>query len=247
MQDIRIPEARAARHGGADFYNSGLKWTETLVLWGQLKATDSVLDVGCGPGRMAIGIGQTLGSGVHYLGLDVIETDVVVAREAITSQFPSFRFAHLDAFNGLYNPKGTMAPDKVTFPVSDASTDFVFAASLFTHMFDLEVGRYLGEMARVLRPGGRLLTSWFILSAQSQAQTATGKARFGFPHRRDDGTFVELPDRPEEVVAFTDARVRQLFNQAGFDVTAFHQGSWPRLALGAKPRHSQDVYVCVKR
>jgi ubiquinone/menaquinone biosynthesis C-methylase UbiE len=39
----------------------GRKWVETFELWADLNTKDRVLDVGCGPGRMAIAIREKFG------------------------------------------------------------------------------------------------------------------------------------------------------------------------------------------
>jgi len=243
---ITIPEARAKRHGGEAFYTSGQKFAETLVDWGGLGGDDRILDIGCGPGRMAIGIGERFGWTQDYLGLDVILQDVEVAKAAITALHPGFRFHHLDVYNGLYNPKGTMPPAEVSLPVDPGTIDFAFAASLFTHMFDADTDRYVQEVARTLKPGGTLLSTWFVWNDEVADRVAQGNTRFSFGHVHDDGTRTDRPDLPEEVIAFDQSRIESMFHNAGLEVSAFHRGAWPRLPGFKQARHSQDCYVCRK-
>src|SRR5213075_1298812 len=72
-----------------------------------------------------------------------------------------FRFVHLDVRNAQYNPAGTVEPLTLRFPYDDGAFDFVFATSVFTHMPQEEVDRYLVETHRVLAPGGRFLATFF--------------------------------------------------------------------------------------
>ena len=41
--------------------------------------------------------------------------------------------------------------------------DVAFLTSVFTHMLPEDVEHYLDELARVLKPGGRTLITWFLL------------------------------------------------------------------------------------
>lgn len=247
MTAIDIPADRAIRHGGENFLSGGAKFAETFELWGDLKASDRVLDIGCGPGRMAIGIGERFGWANQLTGFDVIKVDVDVCQNAITSAHPNFRFHHVNAWNGLYNSKGTVKPHEVVFPAENESIDFAFATSVFTHMFRLEIERYLSEIHRTLDDGGRLMSTWFAITDEAFASTRAGKARFSFSHERDDGSFIEKPEHPEDVVGYRHRDIVALLERAGFSDITFHQGAWSRSApAGYKARHSQDVFVCKK-
>lgn len=243
MTDIHIPQDRARNHGGDEFLSGGAKFAETFEMFGGLKGSDRVLDIGCGAGRMAIGIGERYGWTNRLTGFDIIKVDVDVCRQGITGRHPNFQFHHVDAWNGHYNSEGTVQPHEVVFPAADGSIDFAFATSVFTHMFRREVAHYLAECLRVLRPGGTLLTSWFILTDEALESAHAGRSRFGFLHEQPDGTFVERPERPEDVVGFRKSEVLALLS--GFTDVTFHQGAWSRTAP-VKGRHSQDVMVARK-
>lgn len=244
MTSIVIPADRAKNHGGDEFYSGGAKFAETFDLWGDLGPGQRVLDIGCGPGRMAIGIGERYGWSTPLIGFDVIAEDVAVCQAAISSAHANFQFHHIDAWNGQYNPAGVIKPYEVTFPVADESIDFAFATSVFTHMFRREVERYVGEVKRVLRPGGVFLTSWFALPDEALAAARAGRARFAFPHVADDGVLYEKADHPEDVVGYRLADIQTLL--AGFEDVAFRKGAWSRTPLPEPARHSQDITVARK-
>jgi SAM-dependent methyltransferase len=245
MSQIDIPAERAIRHGGEAFHQGGEKFAETFELWGGLKAGDKVLDIGCGPGRMAIGIGERFNWTNRLIGFDVIKVDVEVCQSAITAVHPDFRFHHVDAWNGHYNPKGTIQPHEVRFPAEDGSIDFAFATSVFTHMFRREVERYLSEVHRVLKPGGTLLVTWFAITKDAEVACEEGRARFRFAHRQPDGAFAEKPERPEDAIGFRAADIEAMLKTAGFFNVTFHAGDWSK-TVRPKPRHGQDVFVCRK-
>lgn len=241
---LEIPSDRAANHGGQDFYASGAKFAETLELWGGLRPGDRVLDIGCGPGRMAIGIGERFGWNNSLVGFDVIEVDVQVCRDHITSVHSKFQFHHINVWNSHYNPGGDVQDRDVVFPAESGSIGFALATSVFTHMFREGVTRYLNEAYRVLEPGGRLLTTWF---AVTEAALKHEGRRFRFAHRHTDGCYFEKPHRPEDVVGFAYQDIMDMVTGAGFQSIAFYQGGWSRTATSIpKPRHNQDVLVCLK-
>ncbi len=167
MTDIHIPQDRARNHGGDEFLSGGAKFAETFEMFGGLKGSDRVLDIGCGAGRMAIGIGERYGWTNRLTGFDIIKVDVDVCRQGITGRHPNFQFHHVDAWNGHYNSEGTVQPHEVVFPAADGSIDFAFATSVFTHMFRREVAHYLAECLRVLRPGGTLLGVYIAASLKN--------------------------------------------------------------------------------
>src|SRR5687767_15011180 len=72
---------------------------------------------------------------------------------------PDFQFDWLDVGNTQYNTRSSRAASAVRFPDDDASFDFVFATSVFTHLLPDAAARYLAESRRVLRPGGRLFAN----------------------------------------------------------------------------------------
>jgi ubiquinone/menaquinone biosynthesis C-methylase UbiE len=184
--DIQIPPELAAGHGGPDFVRFGIKLANTIRRVGGLGPSETVLDIGCGPGRMAVGIGEILGWANDYIGFDIKLADIEAARTHITSAHPSFRFEHVDIHNIHYNRDGAIQPLEVRFPAADGSIDFCLATSLFTHMFPADVQHYLHEARRVMKPGARFFSTWFVLDEVSRAGIAAGTSpRFSFAHRLD--------------------------------------------------------------
>ncbi len=243
MSTLVIPADRAANHGGPDFFKGGEKFAKTFEMWGGLKPSDSVLDIGCGPGRMAIGIGERFGWSNRLTGFDIIALDVDVCQSIITVAHPNFQFAHVNAWNGHYNPEGTIQPNEVKFPTEDGTIDFAFATSVFTHMYRREVLHYLQESYRVLKPGGRLLSSWFSIS---DTTSASPNARWKFLHRLPDGSFTDRPERPEDVIGYRHEEILALMREAGFEQVEFYQGDWSKTVDRSKIRHGQDVFVAHK-
>lgn len=237
---FEVPQELATSHGGPDFFRVGARFAETHELWGGLKGHHSVLDIGCGPGRMAIGIGERFGWTNDYVGFDVRRADIDFCQKAITPQKPNFVFHHFDLENSHYNKSGGSAANEVRFPAGDGTIDFVFATSIYTHFFRDEVAHYLRETARVGR--GTSLSSWFIIDDLFFERRERGHVRFDFPHVADDGTFIQHEDKPLDVAGHRIETVQEMFDAAGLEITGHHPGGWK--AKGLHPiRHSQDVIV----
>src|SRR3954452_23014549 len=58
----------------------------------------------------------------------------------------------------------------------------VFLCSVFTHMMPNEAANYIGEIARVLKPGGRCVVTYFLLNHENMTRMARGEAVFNFAH-----------------------------------------------------------------
>ncbi len=235
IRRLRVPRALAHGAGNGDAEAIGRKWARTFANLGGLSAQDRILDIGCGPGRMAIGIGERFGWSNAYAGFDIKRGDIAFCTKTISRRHASFAFVHLDIRNDLYNPTGAIAATAAVFPAAMGTIDFAFATSVFTHMLPAEVQRYLDEAARVLAPKGRLVCSLYCLRDDAPA----GARRFAFAHQVGDGCFVDDPDRPEAAVAYVRDRFEAMIAQAGFRDLDFHPGAW----TGAKGRHGQDVFV----
>src|SRR5262249_55893631 len=95
---------------------------------------------------------------LHFIGLDVFEPAITWCQAAFAPRYGDpARFELLDVYSALYNNTGAMRGDAVTLPLASACADFVICASLFTHLLEQEMHRYLAEISRILRPGGRTL------------------------------------------------------------------------------------------
>lgn len=129
----------------------------------ELRPDMQILDVGCGIGRMAIILTQFLNKDGKYRGFDINKERIAWCQAEITSRYPNFRFAHSNVFNGLYNRRGKIKPEEFEFPYKDDKFDFVYLRSVFTHMLPNDVLHYLGEIKRVLKPGGAAWITYLLV------------------------------------------------------------------------------------
>lgn len=130
-----------------------------LLLSRLLKENSTVLDIGCGCGKMARNL-LFHPYVKQYIGIDAYKDSIDFCQQHIASRSEGrFAFHYLDVRTEAYNPQGKLWGDQVAFPVADRSVDLAFAASLFTHLLERDSRHYLQEVSRVLSPNGTLLAS----------------------------------------------------------------------------------------
>ena len=99
-----------------------------------------ILDVGCGTGTAEISLARLRMSQMHLFGVDLAIDRV--------------RFAH-QATRGINARVGYAAADACRLPFAADSFDSTYCVAVLQHIRDLSGA--LGEIARVTRPGGRVL------------------------------------------------------------------------------------------
>jgi SAM-dependent methyltransferase len=184
-------------------------------------------------------------------GLDIRHEAIEFLQRVFQPAHPRFRFHWADIHNTFDNPRGTLRTPDYRPPAADGAKDLVFAASVFTHMLPENTAHYVGEAARVLRPGGRFVFSAFLLDHYRPGQPRPlGFARpdFDFDHAfgghgRDFA--VAFPDDPERMTAYSVAMLRQFGARAGLDMDGEPvPGLWSGAV--AAPVGAQDLVVLRK-
>ena len=112
-----------------------------------LQPTDTLLDFGCGVGRLAVQVVPFLQGG-HYIGIEISRMILRRAEDLVTEACPDPPCQ----LTWLHNTD-------TTFPLSDECVDVACAFSVFTHMEHEDSYRYLVDALRVVRPSGRFVFS----------------------------------------------------------------------------------------
>jgi len=118
-----------------------------LLKMAGLKPDHTLVDLGCGIGRLAVHAIPTL-SGGSYIGIDISQTMLKRAKARIAETVP--------------NPPCSVTWIKQTtshFTLAEKSVDMMCAFSVFTHMEHEDCYRYLKDALRIVKPLGRFIFS----------------------------------------------------------------------------------------
>ena len=213
--DTPLLPPRALRDvGPGDFEEVGREFLGHLISLGSLQPSEAVLEIGCGPGRMALPLTGYLSAEGRYVGVDVVARTVAWCRRNISPRYPNFTFQHADVFNKRYHRRGKIQARDYTFPFQDDAFDFIFLTSVFTHMYPADIQHYLCEIARMLRPTGRLFSTFFILNPEQRALAEKGRNHIDFRFER--GIYrIRNEEIPESAVAIQEQALRAMFGEAG--------------------------------
>ena len=238
-----VPPRRLAFMVGGDFEGVGRSMLRQLVETGGLRPDDRVLDVGCGVGRIAVPLTGFLSSRGSYEGFDSWRPGVRWCQKNVTPRFPSFRFQVADLYNEFYTPRGRFKASEYRFPYPDASFDFVFLTSVFTHLLPEDLENYLSEVARVLRPGGRTLITYFLWGGEAAPDLSGSQPALDF--RYDFGRYRSISEHGKEAaVAYDERAIRQLYASNGLMIQEpIVRGAWSGFA---NPTSFQDIVVATR-
>ena len=172
-----------------------------LVQQAELQPGESVLDLGCGTGTLAIGIKRADPS-IEVIGVDPDPRALARARRKAERAGVSIRFD--EGFgDALAHPGGRF--------------DHVFSSMMFHHLSRDEQPRMLREVRRVLKPGGRLELLDF---AVPDANAHGGLSRLFHSHHQMAGNSLERITALMSAAGFTSAKVtrmqRRLFGRLAF-------------------------------
>jgi SAM-dependent methyltransferase len=240
---IPAPSEEDIRLIGGGFIGNSCEFLSYFIQLAGIDPDTDVLDVGCGFGRMAYMLAHYLKPTARYEGFDIIDHLIGWAQRSISPNYPNFNFQKVDLYNMCYNRTGTLKPSEFRFPYADESFDLVFLSSVFTHMLAPDVRHYLDEIHRVLRPGGRCLTSCFLLNEESMPLVRDGKGQIPLVHPAEE-CFVKDPNLPEDAVGFEECNLIEWIEGRDFIVKGTYYGSWCD-----RPKFTsfQDILVYQKR
>lgn len=232
------PRRWRGRVGKGEFRAVGTEIFGLVRDLGGLAPDARLLDLGCGAGRLVEPLRRYLGLRGSYEGLDIVPEFVAWNRRWVTPVDPRFRFRRAAVRNDAYHPSGEPA-ESYTFPYRDGEFDLVVASSLFTHLLAPAARRYLVECARVLRPGGRLVATFFLLDDEVLARMAAHRTDVVFPWTVPYGRIAD-PAQPEFAVAYEAWAVEGALAEAGLRLASgWRRGQWS----GVEGTTYQDLVV----
>lgn len=224
----------------ADFVRVGQEFKRLFIEAG-LQPHHAILDVGCGIGRAAAPLIDYLDENGRYAGFDVMAQAIEWCQANIAVGDPRFAFVHADMHSDRYNPAGSQPASAFVFPYPDASFDYVWLGSVFTHLLTADKDQFSREIARVLKPGGVSIVSWYLIDDEARENTGSGQIAFDFVHPLD-GCWTATPELPESVIGYDLEPVLAQYDDLGLDVLNQALGVWRR-----QPIQDQDIILARKR
>ncbi|MEV5836655.1 methyltransferase domain-containing protein [Nocardia sp. NPDC052112] len=171
-----------------------------LVELSGVAAGDHAVDIGCGPGQLVRALGDRVGPSGRVIGIDPSPEMIDYANSRAT---PNCRF------------EGGAA-QSLTLP--DASVDVVTSTFVMHHIPEAQRTAALGQMFRVLRPGGRLLLA--DTHPTGKVLPAAVRLMSRFAARRTDDP--HAPGHHADPLAVIDIRrYREALRAAGFGTVDF--------------------------
>ncbi len=169
-----------------------------LLLGEGLRPEHTLVDFGCGTGRLAVHVIPYLHGG-HYIGIDVSRPMLDGARRRVARVVPA--------------PPARVSwiqQTRPVFPLPDRSVDVICAFSVFTHVEHEDTYRYLADARRIIRPDGRFVFSCLPLSLPIARTIFLREAGRDFRARwakvRDVATSVDLMEAIARLAGWTPVR-----------------------------------------
>lgn len=173
--------------------NSGAHLYRSLLAWASIMPGERVLDVGCGSGGAARAAAEIVGPSGLVVGVDPCRRALEVARQRAPEDVPM-------AF--IQNTAERMVG------IEDKSFDCVVASLALEEFQDLHAA--MGEIRRVLRPGGRFVASVTAFDRLRPVDSAFMGAVIAVITRRAPAALVgraslaSIPLEPDDARAFAE-------------------------------------------
>jgi SAM-dependent methyltransferase len=239
------PPKRLNFVGSSEFKKVGDEFVKYFKKLGDLQSNDVVLDIGCGIGRIAIPLTKYLTDGELY-GFDIDKRGIEWCKKNISKKFSNFHFQYVDIFNKYYNKKGRIHADKFSFPYENDKFDFIFAASVFTHMLPEQINQYLAEIKRVLKPSGKCFLTWFSIDKEAQINISKHRSNcnFIYPYKADVA-FYSHKNVPEAEIGYREGWIiEQLRKSDCCENLKIYHGGWSNRVESFS---YQDIFVSEKK
>lgn len=228
------------------FHQYGRGLIAGMVRDGVLKPNSRVLDVGCGLGRLARILTSFLSPRGSYHGIDVCKSSIDWCVLNYANHL-NFKFEHADVFSTHYNPAAISSAANYSFPFNSREFDFIFSTSLFTHLIAKDAEHYIEEMARVLKPGGKIWNTFLLLDDISTPLASTFDPEHAATHLPiivDRGR-IALESDPEALTALDKSFVEEVHRRSGLELLEVRNGPWSGRTDNIRASY-QDVVIARK-
>jgi SAM-dependent methyltransferase len=207
------------RFCGADFHNdvyfvqSAVEEAERLRDVLGLGPASRMLEVGCGPGRTAIGLLYASIPLGRYDGVDVNRRSIEWCRTFISQSHPEYHFSLVDAKNEDFNPRGREMTPAFSLPFDPGAFDIIYAYALYTNLIENEARIYTREFRRLLSPGGKVFLTAFVEEGVPPVTV------------NPENYVIAKCEGPCHLVRYEKGRLFSIFESCAFEVERFDHGT----------------------
>lgn len=243
-EPLQLPEDRLQTLIGGSVEDLGKEFLDYFLILGELEPGETVLDVGCGCGRMTIPLTTFLNKKGEYFGFDIAKDSIKWCLDNIGIRYRNFHFDHANIYNPIHNPTGKVASDKYIFPYPDNKFDFILLNSVFTHLVPKDMEHYMSEISRTLKKNGRCLITFFLLNDETKKLFAEKHQELKFIY--SEGVYRTIdPINLESAISYDETYIKDLFSKNNMAVKEpIYYGSW----CGRETYlSSQDIIIAKKR
>ena len=225
-----------------DFIKTGERHLTYFQDLAGLQPHHSVLDAGCGIGRIAMPLTRFLNKKGTYDGFDSVKNEIDWCTKHISPKYPNFRFRFTGSFKKFNNTSHKTNKGNFVFPYDDERFDFVFFNSVFTHIMPAEVEQYLNETGRVMKSGATSLMFFYIVNCESEDLMIKRPTQMNFPYNKGFYRLRSLQS-DDKHVAYDEEWLLEKLSNAGLKMESIKYGQW----CGRKNYSDyQDLILCRK-
>jgi ubiquinone/menaquinone biosynthesis C-methylase UbiE len=226
----------------SEYVKAGEKYLTYFREFAGLQQQNSVLDVGCGIGCIAVPLTRFLNEKGSYEGFDIVKSDINWCNKNISAKHPNFHFQYSGFDNQPNKAEDKTDACNFIFPYDDAKFDFVCLTSVFTHMMPAEVEQYINETGRVMKTGATSLISLFIVNCESEDLMIKKPTQMNFPFNKGFYRLHSLQAENKQV-AYDEEWLLEKLSTAGLKMEGIKYGNW----CGRNSYFDyQDLLICRK-
>ena len=167
--------------------------------WKDLKEPFRILDVGCGTGADLIDFKKMFGREAEVIGIDVVKLQIELAQEKIKQ-------------NAVWADARWYDGEHIPYP--NNYFDAIYTSDVLGHVSD--VPKWLGELNRVLRPGGALAMF---------AESELGRHAYLRKYMFKRGLNVD-PHAEFHISLYSKNKLRQMLDSADFKIKKMYTSFW---------------------
>jgi cyclopropane fatty-acyl-phospholipid synthase-like methyltransferase len=141
------------------FYLSACDEADRLKNEMGLAEKSTILDIGCGAGRLPIGLLARRMPFFSYLGIDVDPKRIKWCDKNLKTKDSRLTFDFVNIKNDRYNPTGN---DRFDIGISGQKFDIIYLYSVFSHLMQSDVEKYLEIFREGLTEHGTCFVTLFV-------------------------------------------------------------------------------------